>query len=157
MSLLAGAQLALRALLGGAAGASVIEGTAHCDIAWVAVRRIPEWILLRRHVPVQVDLLREFRFRYGLQQRRRRRPLCWDGLLLVHGERDITCPLRESALFAVALASSGQNVEFVTLRDDANLTFLVDLMAGRACRTQCVELLGHLRRFCAGGAPVARL
>ena len=52
-----------------------------------AVRRIPEWILLRRHVPVQVDLLREFRFRYGLQQRRRRRPLCWDGLLLVHGER----------------------------------------------------------------------
>ena len=73
--------------------------------------------------------------------------------LLVHGERDITCPLRESAIFAVALASSGQNVEFDTLRDDAHLTFLVDLMAGRAC----VELLGHLRRFCAGGAPVARL
>ena len=84
---------------------------------------------------------------------RRGARLACERALLVHGERDITCPLRESAIFAVALASSGQNVEFVTLRDDAHLTFLVDLMAGRAC----VELLGHLRRFCAGGAPVARL
>ena len=82
--------------------------------------------------------------------RRGARPAC-ERALLVHGERDI-CLLRESAIFAVALASSGQNVEFVTLRDDAHLTFLVDLMAGRAC----VELLGHLRRF-GGGAPVARL
>ena len=47
----------------------------------------------------------------------------------------------------------GGSLLTVTLRDDAHLTFLVDLMAGRAC----VELLGHLRRFCAGGAPVARL
>ena len=42
-------------------------------------------------MPVQVDLLREFRFRvwaYGDgAAARRMSTLCWDGLLLVHGER----------------------------------------------------------------------